>query len=211
MIRLSIAGLWKSRVAWLVLAVITVEAVVLLPLCGVEGVWLRERAKETSPGRAVDRSPAWRELEMKGVLCPPTVPAEAAELSGDDEVIGVEVHGKTRAYALRALGRVMQHIVNDLVGGVPVSVVYCDLDHCTRVYTSHRRSEPLDIALTGVLARKGMILKIEGVDYQQRSGEPVEPGPRVPPFPYEDQPWVRTTWRQWKQLHPGTDVYVGKY
>jgi hypothetical protein len=195
----------------LVLAVITVEAIVLLPIFSVERARLRERAEETSPGRAVDRSPAWREREMKSLPCPPTVPAEAAELSGDDEVIGVEVNGKTRAYALRALGRVMQHIINDLVGGVPVSVVYCDLDHCTRVYTSHRRAEPLDIALTGVLARKGMIVKIEGVDYQHRSGEPLEPGPRVPPFPYEDQPWVRTTWRQWKQLHPGTDVYVGKY
>ena len=133
----------------------------------------------------------------------------SAELNGDDEVIGVEIDGKTRAYALTALRFMQQHIINDLLGGVPVSVAYCDLTDCTHVYTSSRKSEPLDIAQGGVLKRKGMVLNIEGVYYRHGSGDPMEPGPGVPPFPYPGYPWVRATWRQWKQLHPETDVYLG--
>jgi hypothetical protein len=211
MIRRRVTRLWTSPLVWVVLAVIAVSAVQLSAMFGVGRARLREWAEATAPGQVVDQHPASRTPEKKGVHGPPTVPAEAAKLSGDDDVIGVEVNGKARAYTVRALSRVMQHIVNDELGGVPISVTYCDLDRCTRVYTSHRRSEPLDIALTGFLARKGMILKIEGVDYQQQSGDPTEPGPHVRPFPYEDQLWVRTTWRQWKQLHPETDVYIGEY
>ena len=54
-----------------------------------------------------------------------------------------------------------------------------------------------------------MVLNIEGVYYRHGSGDPMEPGPGVPPFPYPGYPWVRATWRQWKQLHPETDVYLG--
>ena len=53
-----------------------------------------------------------------------------------------------------------------------------------------------------------MILKIEGVYYQHSSGEPIEPGPGSPALPYDGYPWIRTTWKEWKQRYPQTDVYV---
>src|SRR5262245_25715745 len=66
----------------------------------------------------------------EGTRQPPAVPAAAAKLDDDDVVIGVVAAGRARAYLLRAMdGGPENHIVNDLVGGAPVSVTYCDLGH----------------------------------------------------------------------------------
>jgi len=154
------------------------------------------------PGTVPDPN---RRFEMKGRR-PPIVPAEGAGLSDDDEVIGVVVNGKARAYQLGALCIGRHHVVNDLIDGVPISVAYCNLTDCTRVYTSRGRTEPLDVWQSG-FGGGGLVLKVEGVAYRHRSGEPLEPGPGVPRFPYEDYPWTRMTWREWKRQHPETDAY----
>ena len=48
--------------------------------------------------------------------------AEAAHLLGDDEVFGVLEGGKARAYPVTMLS--YYHVVNDIVGGVPIAVTY---------------------------------------------------------------------------------------
>lgn len=54
---------------------------------------------------------------------PLTVPAaQAAFLRDDDEVYGLVIEGKARAYAVTMLS--FHHVVNDVVGGVPVAVTY---------------------------------------------------------------------------------------
>ena len=53
----------------------------------------------------------------------------------DQPVIGVTAGGRHRAYLVRALSLgAKSHIVNDVVGGVPVSVTYCDIYTCTRLF-----------------------------------------------------------------------------
>jgi hypothetical protein len=144
---------------------------------------------------------------MRGVLRPPTVPADRAGLPEDEEVIGVVVGGEARAYQLKALHVGRHHVVNDLIGGVPISVAYCDISNCTRVFTRRGATEPLDVWQSG-FGRGGLILKIEGVAYRHQTGEPLEPGPGVPPIPYEDYPWIRATWGTWRRDHPGTEIYL---
>jgi hypothetical protein len=149
----------------------------------------------------------WKKFAMAAIVQPSTVRPDQAGLPENAPVIGVVVDGHARAYALRSLRHLRQHVVNDLVGGVPITVAHCDVTRCTHVYASRQRSEPLDVTQAGF--RDGeLILKIEGVYYQHSSGEPIEPGPASPPLPYEGYPWIRTTWREWKQQYPETDVYV---
>jgi hypothetical protein len=151
--------------------------------------------------------PTWIRIEAPGVVCPPTVPAASAALGEDEEVIGVEAGGRSRAYALTALRNPRFHIVNDLIGSVPVSVTYCDLTDCTQVYTS-QGDAPLAIAQAGLRERE-MVIKIGGVYYEHRTGRAIEPSASEPPLPYELSPWTRTTWGEWKRRHPATDVYRG--
>jgi hypothetical protein len=156
----------------------------------------------SSPAETVPQ-PSWSKIETPVVVQPSTVPAASAGLGEDEEVIG----GRSRAYSLKALRNPRFHIVNDLIGGVPVSVTYCDLTDCTQVYTGPGDA-PLQIAQAGLLDR-GMVIRIGGVYYEHRTGRAIEPSASAPPLPYEPSPWTRTTWGEWKRRHPATDVYRG--
>ena len=54
---------------------------------------------------------------------PETVPAaEATYLRHDDEVFGVVVNGQARAYPVPMIS--YHHVVNDVIGGIPIAVTY---------------------------------------------------------------------------------------
>lgn len=138
---------------------------------------------------------------------PPAVAASAAGLADADEVIGVVLIGTARAYPLRALGGAPQnHVINDLVGGRPLTVTYCDIGQCVRVFT-HPGSEPLAINIAGMWQGE-MALHVDGRVYGQRSGNSVDPR-HADPFPFEAVEFERTTWKRWREAHPDTDVSVG--
>ncbi|MDR3634499.1 MAG: DUF3179 domain-containing (seleno)protein [Isosphaeraceae bacterium] len=150
----------------------------------------------------------WYPYSLPGVECPPAVPARDVTLDGDEEVIGVETGGRTRAYRLDALKDRRRHVVNDLVGGIPVSVVYCDLSDCVRVYTEPAGSRPLAVGLGGLFDGE-MVVKLNGTLYLHKTGTPLKPGSHPATLPYETLTPARVTWKEWVGRHPGTDVYVG--
>ena len=53
---------------------------------------------------------------------PAFVPAGETNLDGNEKVIAVEVAGSARAYPIRSIS--YHHIVNDVVGGVPIVATY---------------------------------------------------------------------------------------
>ena len=53
---------------------------------------------------------------------PAFVPAGETSLDGNEKVIAVEVAGFARAYPIRSIS--YHHIVNDVVGGVPIVATY---------------------------------------------------------------------------------------
>ena len=148
-------------------------------------------------------------FQAEGIRTPPTLSADRADLKPEDEVIGVEVDGRARAYRLKAMLGRSDHVVNDVLGGKPVSVTYCDLSGCVRGFGGPGEA-PLTIDQAGIYKNK-MTLKVDGVVYVQDDGEVVEhdEGRSVVPFPFDEVPLTRTTWGAWKAGHPGTDVYVG--
>jgi hypothetical protein len=136
------------------------------------------------------------------------VQPEASGLADGDEVIGVVVEGRPRAYRLGALEYPPWHVVNDVVGEVPVTIAHCDLTGCTRAYAGEPGSGPLDVGQAG-LAKGEMVVKVDGVAYWHRTGMPVESAGGAATLPYREQVWTRTTWRAWRGAHPTTDVFVG--
>jgi Protein of unknown function (DUF3179) len=207
-IRSSLVQLWKLLAPWKVLlAIIAVSAVVILAIVSAERSSSRAVALKYS-ARPKTEEHYWKKmLGTNRIIRPPTVRPDKAGLPDDAFVIGIVVDGKARAYAQRSLRSLQQHVINDMVAGVPITVTYCDVTRCTQVYASRERSEPLDVSQAGF--RDGeMILKIEGLYYQHSSGEPVTPGPESPRLPYALYPWTRVTWKEWKQQHPDTDIYV---
>ena len=164
---------------------------------GLERIWLRVNQNK---GEFIEGKPlsSWRKIDLPGIIKPPTVPADAARLRADEEIIGIVVDGKARAYRLKALLDPKQHIINDLIDDLPLTVAHCDVSDCTRVYAGRRGEQPLDVAQAG-LWNSDMIVKIHGVYYQHRTGEPSDSDTGSPPLPCRAYPFLRMSWKQWRE------------
>jgi hypothetical protein len=151
-----------------------------------------------------------RRFSAPGVETPVTLPARVAALNDDEQVIGIEVGGKARAYRLRAMRGLREHIINDVVGGSAVSVTFCDMSGCAKAFSGGDCRAPLKISQAGLLDNR-MLLSVADVCYDQETGAVVESpkGKAPPPFPFETMPFAITTWREWKARHSETDVSMG--
>jgi Protein of unknown function (DUF3179) len=198
----KIPPIWRA-----ILALVGLELVVVFGFYWVERTRLHAVEKDVTIGKDDGLKHLWK-FEMPGLRNPSALPAAAAKIADADDVIGVVVNGKPRAYWLQALRYPPWHIVNDVVVGVPVSVTFCDRTNCTRVYTDRQSSAPLDVNIGGLYGKE-MVVKIGGLLYFQESGKPFEAGEGAPSLPYADLPWERTTWKEWRQRHPETDVFIG--
>jgi hypothetical protein len=99
--------------------------------------------------------------------------AEDKELAANDPVIGLAIGGDGRAYPLRIL--IWHEIVNDIVGGLPVTVTYCPL--CNSAIVFDRRVPPylLDFGTTGKLRNSDLVMYDRQTEswWQQFTGEAI--------------------------------------
>ena len=197
-----------SIVVQAVSAALAVGALVAGSSYGLERIWLRINQNKVEIS---DQVPVmtWRKIDLPGIVQPPTVPADVARLNEDEEIIGIVVDGKARAYRLKALLDPQQHIINDLIDGLPLTVAHCDVTNCTRVYAGRRGEQPLDVAQAG-LWNSDMIVKIQGVYYRHRTGEPAGNDANAPALPCQAYTFQRMPWKQWREEHPQTNIYLGK-
>jgi Protein of unknown function (DUF3179) len=196
------------KALWVVLAVAAaIWGVAVFGIFGYEWLTLRLSQFDATVG---DKPPdPFRKLAIPGIVRPSVVEAGASKLRDDEEVIGFEIGGRARAYRLDAFRDRSTHIVNDLVGEVPITVAYCDLSDCVRGYTGGERDRPLDVAVGGLYRGRDMVLEVSGTLYFQESGTSLSPGVGPSSIPLERLSPTRTTWGEWKRLHPSTDVYEG--
>ena len=134
-------------------------------------------------------------------------PADAAAwILPDDDVIGVEINGDARAYPIRIIG--WHEMVNDTVGGVPVSLTYCTLCGSAILYEGRVGSEIYRFGTSGLLYRSNKLMYDRTTNslWEQFAGEPVW-GPLVDAgVSLTVRPTVVTTWRAWLEAHPDTTV-----
>jgi hypothetical protein len=151
-------------------------------------------------GRVYPRS------HLPGIATPPIRSAADADIADSDEVIGVCIGKRARAYRIDALAY-PRHVINDLIDGRAVSVTYCDRAQCARVFTDKSAKAPLQLDIAGQ-RMDGLILQIGDIEYDQKTGRNLT-SPKGASLPYKDSVFVRTTWRKWREAHPDTDIYVG--
>ncbi len=186
-----------------VIAAIFLSALVIAVALSFAGDWFGPPATTTRPPSMMALSTPFI---LPGVEQPPTYPAATAAVPDDAEVIGVSAGGRHRAYLVPALSRATSHVVNDVLGEAPVTVTFCDRSQCARIFTDPGRSSPLKIDLGGIWEER-LLLKLGNVFYFQDSGGRTDG--RAGPFPYPSHPFVQTSWKEWKEAHPETDVFVG--
>ena len=186
---------------------VAIGGVAMIVVYWSESTNLQVRQNKISLG-AVSQD-TWFSIDIPSVNCPLTVSASRAALDDDEEVIGVEGGGEFRAYRIKALRDRSRHVVNDMVGGVPISVAYCDITDCVKAYTDPRKGKALlDVAAAGLFNNE-MVLNIAGKRFLHKSGLPIEPGKGVSSLPYHTFEPKRMSWKEWVEAHPRSDIYVG--
>jgi hypothetical protein len=196
----------RRAIVYSLVAVVALQVVVIAGLVGYE-----RASQSESPGRNLvmeSRHVFMRPEPPKPVIQPPIVKASQSTMQPDEPVIGVELGGKARAYRLASFRDDTHHLVNDMIGGVPVSVVYCNLSHCVRVFTDPLGSKPLDAQTVGLVENQ-MVINVKGTWYFHNSSLPVKPSDHTPPFPFKQLAPRLTTWKEWIAEHPESDVYEG--
>ncbi|HJV04734.1 MAG TPA: DUF3179 domain-containing protein [Actinomycetota bacterium] len=128
-------------------------------------------------------------------------PGDVRWLAGREPVLAVEVGHEARAYPIRIL--MWHEIVNDSIGGRPVTVTYCPL--CNTGVAFLRPTiggELLDFGTSGRLFRSNLVMydRQTGTFWSQAPLEAIVgplAGRRLEPIPAQI-----VSWRDWRAAHP---------
>jgi hypothetical protein len=137
---------------------------------------------------------------------PPHIPAaEATYLQEGETVFGVHLNGEARAYPARILS--WHEMVNDTVGGEPVTLSYCTL--CGSAILYLRRTPEagvLTFGTSGLLYRSNKLM----FDHEtltlwsNLTGEAVVGRLAEGAAALAMLPMTTTTWGEWRRRHPST-------
>lgn len=115
-------------------------------------------------------------------------------------VIGVELGGRARAYSVELVAA--RHVVNDVVGGVPVSVTYCPLAQAASVVRATVDDRRLYLHAAAPWRGHFLLAESTGPAWSQLTGQAA--GAPAPPL--ELLPAELTSWERWKSRHPETEL-----
>ncbi|HVR28802.1 MAG TPA: DUF3179 domain-containing protein [Thermoanaerobaculia bacterium] len=153
----------------------------------------------------------WGGVRLDGIPAlehPPQVSAaEARHLRDGDRVFGVSLGGEVRAYPVKALS--WHEMLNDTIGGHPVTLSYCTLCGSGILY-----STGTDDGGAYTFGTSGLLYRSNKLMYDRQSyslwanltGEAVIGRKALRSDRLEILPMVLTTWRAWRQRHPETTV-----
>lgn len=171
------------------------------------------------PSRLRLEEVVWGGVPLEGIPAldrPRAVPADqAGYLEDGEKVFGLSIAGpeggEQRAYPLRILG--WHEMVNDVVGGEPVTLSYCTLCGSGVLFGTRRQgTTPFTFGTSGLLYRsnKLMIDRETGTLWSNLTGEPVL-GPYLRQSARDPEalpvlPLTLTTWGGWRARNPRTTV-----
>ncbi|MBL6929702.1 MAG: DUF3179 domain-containing protein [Rhodospirillales bacterium] len=135
--------------------------------------------------------------------------ADAADyLIPGELVFGIEINGDARAYPLRIMD--WHEMLNDVIGGVPVSLAYCTLCGSGILFDTgvDGFDEPLVFGSSGLLYRSNKLMFDRNTDslWNQFTGQPVSGPLAARDMELKMLPVTITSWRQWRAAHPDTRV-----
>lgn len=123
-------------------------------------------------------------------------------MSDSDTVIGLEINGEAKAYPIFIL--VWHEIVNDRVGGTPVSVTYCPLCYTNQVFERIIDGQEVEFGTSGKLYNSNLLMydRLTESYWSQAIGMAVKgelSGHKLNLIPFDV-----ITWGDWKLLHSDT-------
>ena len=128
----------------------------------------------------------------------------AAFMREDDLILGIAIDEIARAYPIKILN--WHEIVNDEINGAAVAITFCPLCGSGVVFAAEIRERRLQFGVSGLLYKSDVLLYDRETDslWSQllRKGISGEyAGQKLQTIPVQ-----HTTWREWRKLHPQTEV-----
>ena len=125
-------------------------------------------------------------------------------MSDSDTVIGLEINGEAKAYPIFIL--VWHEIVNDKVGGTPVSVTYCPLCYTNQVFERVINGQEVEFGTSGKLYNSNLLMydRLTESYWSQALGIAVKG--ELTGYQLNLIPFDVITWGDWKKLYPDTMV-----
>ena len=133
-------------------------------------------------------------------------PGREATLRDDDLVIGVVVGGEARAYPVNLMWEPVNEVLNDTLGGQPITATWCPIAHSAVVYDGARGKDRLELGAVGL--RDGVFILYDRKTrswWSQVAGTAVQ-GPLAGERLVKLASTV-TTWAAWRREHPETSVW----
>ena len=131
-------------------------------------------------------------------------------LVSSDRVAGVSLNGDTRVYPLRVL--CWHEVINDTVGGTPITVTYSPLCDSLVVFSREVNGEVLEFGVSGLLYNSNLVMYDRRTDarpeslwsplqFRAISGPAADRGDVLTPLPC-----TMTRWDEWKTRYPQSKV-----
>ena len=132
-------------------------------------------------------------------------PADVAEFLEDTEpVLALRIGDEARAYPVQIM--IWHEIVNDVVGGVPVTVSYCPLCNSAVAYDRRVGERVVDFGTSGRLYQSALVMYDRQTEslWSHFTGQAVAgvlTGTRLKLFPV-----ATVSWADWRKAHPDGHV-----
>jgi hypothetical protein len=126
-------------------------------------------------------------------------------LEDSDLVLGLNINGDIRAYPLQIL--VWHEIVNDKVGGVPVTVTYCPLCFTNQVFNrTLENGQILEFGTSGKLYNSNLVMYDRTTKslWSQAMAQGIVG--KFAGIKLERIPFDVAYWKEWKELYPDSKV-----
>ena len=170
-----------------------------------------EFLQDDHPSRIRVEEIQWGGVMVDGIPAlnnPAMIPASQADyLEPGEPVFGIALNGDARAYPLRIMD--WHEMANDVVGGVPVSLAYCTLCGAGIAYDGRAADGRIfTFGSSGFLFRSNKLMydRQTFTLWNQLTGEPVLGELADTELRLSYLPVVLTSWSEWLQQHPGTQV-----
>jgi hypothetical protein len=144
---------------------------------------------------------------------PDLIEANQADYIRDNELVfGISINGDTRAYPYRFMD--WHEMLNDIIGGVPVSLAYCTLCGSGILYKTQLKADedPIIFGSSGFLYRSNKLMYDQKTNslWNHFNGKPVVGTLVNSGIELEVLPLVTTSWAEWVNQHPNTKVLSEK-
>lgn len=166
-----------------------------------------------APARLRLEEVIWGGVGVEGIPAldhPPAIAAaQAGALRAGERIFGLALGGEARAYPERMVS--WHEMVNDRIGGEPVTVAFCTLCRSAVAYrTRTPAGGAYEFGTSGLLYRsnKLMVDRATFSLWNQFTGAPVVGRLAQSPIRLEPLPLSITTWGEWRRRHPATTAVV---